>query len=223
MPSVTSEVVGSIETVCVGALRDVEHRGKTVATGIYKSAVEGPVRVMGWNLEGDEQADRSVHGGEHKAVYGFPAEHYPAWREAFPEVDMPWGVFGENLTTRGLTEETVRVGDRYRVGSAELVATQPRQPCFKFSIRMGDPRVGKRMVETGQSGFYFSIAAEGALQAGDSVELVDRLEGALSIAELNRLYYDKSVGAAELRAAVETPGLIEDWKRWLTERADKAG
>ncbi|MEM6332988.1 MAG: MOSC domain-containing protein [Planctomycetota bacterium] len=201
----------------------MEHRGQAVATGIYKSAVEGPVRVMGWNLEGDEQADRSVHGGEHKAVYGFPAEHYPAWRQAFPGVDMPWGVFGENLTTRGLTEATVRVGDRYRVGSAELVATQPRQPCFKFSIRMGDARVGKHMVETGQSGFYFSIAAEGVLQAGDEVALVDRLDGALSIAELNRLYYDKSVGAEELRAAAETPRLIEQWRGWLRDRAERAG
>ncbi len=209
-------------SVNVGGVRQVAWKGRTVATGIFKTPVEGPVRARGVNLEGDDQADRTVHGGPDKAVYAFPAEHYPAWREAFPSIEMPWGAFGENLTTRGLLEQDVRVGDRFRVGTVELTVTQPRMPCFKFAIRMGDPRVLRHMIETGHTGFYFTISREGELQAGDAIEHLDRPDGALPIATLNRLYRDEAIDAATLRKAADAPGLPMMWREWLHQRAQQA-
>jgi MOSC domain-containing protein YiiM len=122
-------------SVNVGLPREIEWQGKRVRTSIFKSALAGHVRVMTLNVEGDEQSDLSVHGGVHKAVSAYPSEHYPFWREEVPGVDLPLGTFGENFTSDGLFEEAVHIGDRFRVGSAEFIVTQPRLPCFKLGIR----------------------------------------------------------------------------------------
>lgn len=172
-----------VVSVNVGLPREVTTSGPTVITAIFKAAVPGRVRVAGDNLEGDRQADLSVHGGRDKAVYAYPSEHYAAWREELPDADLPWGAFGENLTTEGLDETGVRVGDRFRIGSAELVVTQPRMPCYKLAVRFGRADMIKRFARSGRSGFYLAIATEGDVGAGDAIVRLGGLEGADTIRE----------------------------------------
>jgi MOSC domain-containing protein YiiM len=173
-------------SVNVGRPQTVDWHGRPVLTSIWKSPVEGPVHVAGVNLFGDEQSDLTVHGGPRKAVYAYPSEHYAYWRRELPKADLPWGVFGENLSTEGLLESEVCIGDRFRIGSVELIVTQPRMPCFKLGIRFGDDRMVRRFVAADRSGIYFSIAKEGKLEKGDAIELVQPAADRLSIAEAFR-------------------------------------
>src|SRR5262245_41164804 len=175
-------------SVNVGPPREIEWKGKVVRTSIFKTAVTGRVRVAQLNLEGDQQSDLSVHGGIDKAVYAYPSEHYPFWRQELPGIDLPWGAFGENFTTEGLLEEAVRIGDRFRAGSAEFVVTQPRMPCFKLGIRFERPDIVKRFLQSGRSGFYFAVVKEGEISAGDSIEMLRRDEHGVTIADVVNLY-----------------------------------
>lgn len=173
-------------SVNVGSPRLVEYRGEPVATGIYKSPVDGLVKVGEFNLEGDRQADLSVHGGYRKAVYVYPSEHYEFWRAELPETEISFGMFGENLTTVGLLETTTKIGDRFRIGTAEFVVTQPRVPCFKLGIRFGRADIIKRFAKSGRSGFYLAIEKTGELKANDEIELLGVQPRSTSIAEINR-------------------------------------
>src|SRR5437868_2749238 len=175
-------------SVNVGLPREIEWKGKIVRTSIFKSPVSGPVRVAQLNLEGDQQSDLSVHGGVDKAVYAYPSEHYPFWRRELPGMDLSWGVFGENLTTEGLLEETLHIGDRLRVGSSEFLVTQPRMPCFKLGIRFGRPDIVKRFLQSGRSGFYLAVLVEGEVTAGDSIEFLAREENGITVADIISLY-----------------------------------
>jgi MOSC domain-containing protein YiiM len=159
-----------VVSVNVGLPREIESQGRVVRTGIFKSAVAGRVTVGPQNLAGDAQADLTVHGGADKAVYVYPSEHYPAWRAELPEVDFPWGAFGENLTIAGLLETDVHVGDGLRIGSAVFRITKPRMPCFKLGLRFGRPDMIKRFQHSGRSGFYLAIERTGDLGAGDAIE-----------------------------------------------------
>jgi MOSC domain-containing protein YiiM len=159
-----------VVSVNVGRPREVEWHGQPVTTSIWKAPVAGRVRVGRENLEGDRQADLSVHGGAYKAVYMYPSEHYEAWRREQPGLLLPWGAFGENLTTEGLLESDVRIGDRLRIGSAEFEVTQPRQPCYKLGVRFGRDDMVKLFLASGRSGFYLSVAREGEVGAGDAIE-----------------------------------------------------
>lgn len=163
----------SIQT---GLVKPMAIGEKTVMTAISKAPVNGRVRVMPLGLEGDEQADRSVHGGLKKAVYAYPSEHYGYWRNQVAQtgtgLTLPYGAMGENLTLSGLLETEVFVGDELRFDDCVLRITQPRQPCFKFNAVMGDKRAGKKMAQTGFSGFYLSVVAEGSLAAGETFQLV---------------------------------------------------
>jgi MOSC domain-containing protein YiiM len=171
-------------SVNVGRPRTIEAGGRTVRTAIFKSPVAGRVAVGRLNLEGDKQSDLRVHGGPAKAVYLYPAKHYDAWRAELPEVDFPYGAFGENLTVEGLDEEGVRIGDRFRVGTAEMVVTQPRMPCFKLAIRFGRADMVKRFFVSGRSGFYLAVEREGEVAAGDTVERLGGEAGAMTVAEV---------------------------------------
>ena len=162
-------------SVNVGLPREIEWKGKIVRTSIFKAPVTGRVRVAKLNVEGDQQSDLTVHGGIDKAVYAYPSEHYPFWREEFPDMELPWGVFGEYFTTAGLLEETLHIGDRLRVGSAEFVVTQPRMPCFKLGIRFNRSDMVKRLLQSGRTGFYFAVLKEGEVAAGDSIELLEKM------------------------------------------------
>jgi MOSC domain-containing protein YiiM len=173
-------------SVNVGLPREVTWRGKTVKTGIFKEPVNGHVILRRLNLEGDAQADLSVHGGPKKAVYVYPAEHYEFWRGELADVDLTWGIFGENLTTEGLLEGDVRTGDRLRIGSTEVEVTQPRLPCFKLGIRFGRRDMPKLFLAGGRPGFYCAVLKEGEVAPGDEVELLARDENQPTVLELFR-------------------------------------
>ena len=190
-------------SVNVGLPREVSWKGKPVSTGIFKVPVEGRVAVRRHNLEGDRQADLTVHGGEAKAVYAYPSEHYPYWRPEFPGMDLPWGSFGENLTTQGLLEDAVRIGDRFRIGSAELIVTQPRLPCFKLGLRFSRAEFVKRFLTSRRTGFYLAVLREGELGSGDRVALIGRDAAGLTVTEILRLHLgDRKVSRA---MAMEIP------------------
>lgn len=207
-------------SVNVGRPRTVTWKNREVTTGIFKSPIQGPVRAAGVNLDGDGQADLTVRGGSDKAVYAFPIEHYPDWQPLYPKVDFGWGAFGENLSITGLLEDEVVIGARYRCGDAEFIVTQPRLPCFKLAIRMQSNDAVKRMLDTGHTGFYFRIGREGALQAGDDVQLLHRPEGGLPVSAITGFYRARDADPQKLRAAADAPGLPEEWRDWLSQRAD---
>src|SRR2546430_8437326 len=175
-------------SVNVGMPREVVWKGQTMETGIFKEAMEGRIAVRSLNLEGDRQADLTVHGGLEKAIYAYPADHYPFWREQFPEMKLPWGMFGENLTIAGLLEDSVHIGDHFQVGSAKLMVTQPRLPCSKLGIKFGRDDILRRFLESEMTGFYFAVLEEGEVAAGDTISLLHRDEHQIKVADIVRLY-----------------------------------
>lgn len=205
-------------SVNVGLPREVVTDDRLVLTSIFKSAVSGRIPVRPHNLAGDQQSDLSVHGGRAKAVYAYPHEHYEFWRAQLPGVDLQPGNFGENLTVEGLLEEDVHVGDRLKIGSAELLVTQPRLPCFKLGIRFGRPDMVKRFLDSGRSGFYLSVVTEGVIGAGDDVEIVERQPAAVSIPELLRIYLRETTDPERLRAVLAIPALSDAWRYDLQKR-----
>lgn len=207
-----------VVSVNAGAPREIEWRGKRVSTAIFKSPVPGRVKVGRLNVAGDRQADLSVHGGPEKAVYAYPAEHYAFWRDEIPGIDLSWGAFGENLTTEGLREDEVRIGDRFRAGGAQLVVTQPRMPCFKLAIRFNRADMVKRFMQSGRTGFYLAVLGEGDIGAGDSLELLSADDGALSVADIVRLYAADAGNQDLLRRASALPSLPESWRQYFRER-----
>ena len=158
----------------VGLPRKVIWNSRPVTTGIFKESVSGRVRVRRLGLEGDKQADLTVHGGVEKAVYAYPSEHYEQWKVALGDQSLPWGMFGENLTTEGLLEQEVRLGDKFRINSATLMVTQPRFPCYKLEIKFGTMQMVRRFQESGRSGFYLAVLEEGDLDTGDRIDLIRR-------------------------------------------------
>lgn len=171
-------------SVSVASARSVPWKGQTVRTGIFKVPTESRVRVHRLGLEGDEQADLEAHGGPLKAVYAYPSEHYPFWRHELPGTPLPWGAFGENLTVAGLSEDGVRVGDRFRIGTAVLAATEPRFPCYKLGIKFGREDIVERFLTSGRTGFYLRVLEEGELGVGDGIQVLGGGEGAPTIADL---------------------------------------
>jgi len=150
--------------------KTVVFKGRKVETGIFKTPVEGQVKLTKLNLAGDAQADLTVHGGTDKAVYAYPFEHYPWWQSQMPDVDFPYGKFGENLTTEGLLENEVCIGDEFQIGSAIIKVSQPRLPCYKLGVKFGRNDVIKRFMQSGFSGIYFSVIQEGELAVGDNIK-----------------------------------------------------
>jgi MOSC domain-containing protein YiiM len=206
---------GKLLSVNVGLPREVVDGKRLVRTSIFKSPVTGRVPIRNHNLAGDQQSDLSVHGGPDKAVYAYPDEHYAYWREQLPDQDLQPGYFGENLTMHGLLEGDVHVGDRLRIGSATLVVTQPRMPCFKLGIRVGRSDILKRFLDSRRSGFYLAVETEGVLGAGDVVETIERHPTALSIPELLRMYLNEGEDVHRLRAAIAIPALPQGWRTHL--------
>ena len=197
----------------VGEPREVTWLGKTVITGIFKSPVDSPVMLRSVNFEGDRQADLSVHGGAAKAVYAYPGEHYGFWRDELPGRELPWGMFGENLTTAGLSEESVHAGDRFRIGEAEVIVTQPRLPCFKLGIRFRRNDIIRKFLESGRTGFYMAVLRGGMVGAGDSVDLLSADEHCVSIADLVRFHLPGEKNLNVLNRARKVDALPESWKK----------
>lgn len=205
-------------SVNVGFPREIEWKGKVIRTSIFKTPVSGRVNLTKLNLDGDQQSDLSVHGGIDKAIYAYPWEHYSFWREELPGVDLVPGAFGENFTTEGLLDESVYIGDRFRIGSAELVVTQPRMPCFKLGIRFGRADIIKRFLQSGRAGFYFAVLQEGEVGVGDSIELLARDEHGITILEVVNLYRADAANQDLLRRASELPALPKGWRDYFRKR-----
>ena len=204
-------------SVNVGLPRELAWNGKIVRTSIFKQPVTGRVRVARLNVEGDQQSDLTVHGGPEKAVYAYPSEHYPFWRGELAKMDLAWGVFGENFTTTGLLEETLHIGDRVRIGSAEFVVTQPRMPCFKLGIRFNRSDMVKRFLQSGRTGFYFAVLREGEVGAGDSIELLEKDQNNIPVADVVNLYRG-TANQELLRRVSELPSLPNSWREYFRKR-----
>jgi MOSC domain-containing protein YiiM len=208
-----------VRSVNVGQPREVFADDRLVRTSIFKSPVAGRVPIRNNNLAGDAQSDLSVHGGRAKAVYAYPHEHYAFWRAQLPGVDLQPGHFGENLTIEGLLEEDVHIGDRLKIGSAELVVTQPRLPCYKLGIRFGRADMVKRFLASRRTGFYLSVAVEGDVGAGDVIEILDRHPAAVSIPELLRMYLKEDVAPDRVRQVIAIPALSDSWRAELKKQS----
>ena len=207
-----------VVSLCVGRPREVEWHGQAVLTSIFKTPVDRRLRASRLNLDGDEQSDLTVHGGVDKAVYVYPSEHYEYWRRELPDADLTWGVFGENVTSEGLIEADVHIGDRFRIGSAEFVVTQPRLPCFKLGIRFGRPDIIKRFLKSGRTGFYFSVLTEGDVGQGDSIELIAKAVEGLTVTDVVNLYTMDEENQELLRRATQSSILPESWKDYFRSR-----
>lgn len=211
-------------SVNAGLPREVTWHGQTVTTGIFKQPVKGRVALRKLNLDGDRQADLTVHGGERKAVYCYPLAHYEFWKNELPGRELPLAIFGENFTTDGMLENSVHLGDRFSVGSAEVIVTQPRLPCYKLGIRFQSDDMVKRFLASGRTGFYLGVTREGEVGAGDSIELIARDPNAISISVITRLYIAKRFSTddiASARRALRVAALPESWKDYFRGRLEK--
>ena len=207
-------------SVNVGMPREVVWRGKPVTTGIYKQQVEGPVAIHTLNIDGDRQADLRVHGGWDKAVYAYPSEFYELWSRERPELEFGPGKFGENLTTEGLLDGDVSVGDRFRVGTAELVVTQPRIPCFKLGIKMRRDEFVIEFLERGLLGFYLAVAREGEVAAGDPIVELQRDPRGFRVTEIARLFAGDRGNLERMQAAAELDVLPKSWRDHFRKRVN---
>lgn len=207
-------------SVNVGLPRDVIWKGRTVTTGIYKEPVEGAVRVRKLNLDGDRQADLSVHGGPEKAVYAYPSEHYAYWRSELDRPELTWGMFGENFTTDGLLEKDTNIGDTFRIGSAVVMVTQPRMPCYKLGIKFERDDILKRFLSSLRSGFYFSVLEEGEVAAGDEIKLVARDPNNITVEDITKLYSTERDNDALKRRAIEVEGLPLSWRNFFLKQLE---
>ena len=205
----------------VGLPRIVESNGEPVTTGIFKEPTQGPVMLRKLNLDGDRQADLTVHGGVSKAVYGYPVEHYEFWRRELPDKELPFGMFGENFTTEGLREDSLNVGDRFRIGEAEVIVTEPRLPCYKLGIKFGRSDILRRFLQSRRTGFYFAVAKEGQVEAGDEIELLSRDSNNITIADITRLYAFEKDDVDSLRRAVKLEALSESWREYFQKQIQK--
>ncbi len=205
----------------VGMPRIVESNGEPVTTGIFKEPQQGPIMLRTLNLDGDRQADLTVHGGISKAVYGYPVEHYEFWKRELPEMELPYGMFGENFTTEGMSEDALNVGDRFRVGEAELIVTEPRLPCYKLGIRFGRTDIIRRFLQSRRTGFYFAVVKEGEVKAGNEIELLRRDINDITIADITRLYAFEKDDLETLRRAVKLEALSDSWREYFQKQIHK--
>lgn len=176
--------VGRVVSVNVGVSKEISWSGRLVTTGIFKEPVASRLMIRKLGLQDDEQADLTVHGGVRKAVYVYPSEHYDFWKAEIHRSSLGWGMFGENLTTEGLLENTVHIADEFMIGNATLTVTQPRFPCYKLGIKFGEMEMVRRFQASGRSGFYLSVLKEGAVGAGDSIELLSQDSSSPTIADI---------------------------------------
>jgi MOSC domain-containing protein YiiM len=210
-----------ILSVNVGLPWEVTWQGKVVTTGIFKEPVNAPVMMRTLNLEGDRQADLTVHGGVTKAVYAYPSEHYGYWRTKLPGVDLPWSMFGENFTTEGLLEEAIYIGDRFGIGGTEVMVTEPRMPCYKLGIKFGRADIIKRFLASRRTGFYFAVVREGMVDTGDAMKLIGQEQQDISVADITRLYAFEKDDLKSLRRAIKVEALPESWKGYFQHQLDK--
>jgi len=210
-------------SVSTGLPREVIWHGRSVTTGIFKQPVEGRIVLRNLNLDGDRQADLMVHGGQYKAVYYYPiAPEY--WKRELSRRELPMGMFGENFTIDGLLEDSVYLGDRFSIGSAEVIVTQPRLPCYKLGIRFQSDDMVKRFLDSRRTGFYAAVTREGEVGAGDDIKMTARDTNGVPVSEITRLYITKRYGDDEVnsvRRVLQVAALPESWKSYFRERLQK--
>jgi len=210
-----------IISINVGLPRLVLRNGEPVSTGIFKEPIADRVMMRKLNIDGDRQADLSVHGGPSKAVYLYPAEHYDFWKREFPEMDLPRGMFGENFTTTGLLETEINIGDKFRIGSGEVMVTEPRMPCYKLALKFGRPEIIKRFLQSERTGFYLAVLKEGEVGTGDEFEPLARDAHDVRVSDVTRLYTREKRNAELLRRAIEVEALPESWRTYFQDRLEK--
>jgi MOSC domain-containing protein YiiM len=191
--------------------------GQRFSTGIFKQPVEGPWMLRRLNLDRDRQADLRVHGGPSKAAYVYPSEHYPLWRKELPDMDLQYGMFGENFTTEGLQEDNTNIGDGLRIGGAVVVVTQPREPCFQLAAKFGCDDIIKKFLESGRSGFYLAVVEEGLVEAGQVIERIYQDENGVTVADMNRLYLGGAGDVAPVRRAFGVEALPVGYRDTLLQ------
>ena len=202
----------------VGLPRQVKFQNELVTTGIFKEPVSGRVRLRKLNLDGDKQADLTVHGGADKAIYAYPKEHYDYWKKELPGVSLPWGMFGENFTTQGMFEEMVNVGDQFQVGTAKVAATQPRMPCYKLGVKFGRMDIIKKFLASGLTGVYFKVIKEGDLEQSDKIKLIKKDENNVTIKDIVRLYTVNKDDLQTMERAIKVKDLPNGWKFHFIEQ-----
>ena len=208
-----------VVSVNVGLPRTVEWKGRTVTTGIFKQPVAGPVMMRQENLDGDRQADLTVHGGPDKAVYVYPAEYYDYWRSEFPDLTLEWGMFGENLTVEGLLDRFVNIGDRFKIGDTELMVTQPRMPCYKLGLKFGRDDILKRFLDSRFSGFYVQVLKEGQIEAGDLISRQEDPAG-VKVTEVVDLYTTDKHNLDGLKRVVMVEALPASWRDYFLDKLE---
>jgi len=197
-----------------------------VTTGIFKQPTAGRVALRKLNLDGDRQADLTVHGGEYKAVYCYPVAHYDYWTRELPGQHLPMGMFGENFTTDGLLEDSVYIGDQFSVGSAKVTVTQPRLPCYKLGVRFQSDDMVKRFLASGRTGFYLAVTHEEEVGGDDEINVIARDPNRVPVSEITRLYIAKRYAdddVASVDRALRVGALPESWKEYFRERLQKIG
>ena len=207
-----------ILSINVSLPKEIDFEGQKVTTGIFKEPIEGRIMLRTLNLDGDKQADLTVHGGPDKAVYAYPIEHYEFWRKVYPDMEMPNGMFGENFTIEGLIEIDVNVGDIFRIGSSKVVATQPRMPCYKLGVKFGRMDVLKKFLASGRSGIYFKVLKEGEVGAGDLIVRIKNDTNRIGIGDIVRLYASDREDIKTMRRDVKVEALPEGWKHYFYEQ-----
>jgi MOSC domain-containing protein YiiM len=206
-------------SVNVGLPIKVKFGNEIVTTGIFKNPVDKRISLKKLNLEGDRQADLTVHGGPDKAVYSYPYEYYDFWRKEFPDISFNWGMFGENLTTEGLFESQVNVGDRFQIGSAQLVATQPRMPCYKLGVKFGRMDIIKKFLKSEKSGIYFKVIKEGGIVINDTIKLIKKDNNNITIKNIVELYTnDDKANIILMEQAIKVLDLPQGWKQYFHKK-----
>ncbi len=209
-------------SVNVSQPKEMSYNGKRIKTGIFKEPVSGRTMMRRLNLDGDGQGDPTVHGGIHKAVYVYPIEHYDYWKQELGRDDLTYGKFGENLTVEGMLEDTVHIGDVFRIGEALVEVSQPRVPCFKLGIKMRDPQIVKPFLQSERVGFYVRVLEEGEVGASDAIERTKVGEGQMTVKEIVHLRHFDNANAAAAEKAANLPALTPSWRDSFEEIVVKA-
>ena len=210
--------MAKIVSLNVGLPRRVVFNGQVVTTGIFKEPTDGHVMIRRLNLDGDKQADLTVHGGVDKAVYSYAAEHYDYWRGELPSMNLPWGMFGENFTTQGLLEDNVNIGDTLQVGSAKLMVTQPRMPCYKLGVRFGRMDIVRRFMASGRPGIYCKVLEEGEVVKGDKINIISKDKNNITVIDIVRMYNRDHRDIEIMKRAIKIMALPEGWKYEFLQR-----